>query len=101
MAGNAYGYTPEEMRSIGSQLVSIKQDIDGKIQTALSAVNGLIGSGFTTAVASGTYSEEFQKLSQGLKQVNESMEPLGNFLTQYADAVVNMDTQMSSSLRGN
>ncbi|WP_371151844.1 WXG100 family type VII secretion target [Buchananella felis] len=97
---NAYGYTPEEMRRIGSQLVSIKAEIDGKIQEALAAVNGLIGSGFTTQAASGAYSEQFEKLSTGLKQVNESMEPLGNFLTQYANAVVDMDTQMSSSLRG-
>lgn len=97
---NAYGYTPEEMRSIGSQLVSIKGDIAEKVQAALSAVNGLIGSGFTTQAASGAYSEQFANLAQALTQVNDGMEPLGNFLTQYADAVVDMDTQMSSSLRG-
>ncbi len=97
---NPYGYTPEEMRSIGAQLVSIKGEIDGKIQTALAAVNGLIGSGFTTLAASGAYSEQFTQLAQGLKQVNESMEPLGNFLSQYADAVVQIDDQMSASLRG-
>ena len=97
---NAYGYSPEEMRSIGSQLVATKAEISEKIQAALAAVNGLIGSGFTTQAASGAYSEQFNQLSQGLTQVNDGLEPLGNFLTQYADAVVERDTQMSSSLRG-
>ncbi|RRR34360.1 hypothetical protein EHS14_03150 [Schaalia georgiae] len=97
---NAYGYSPEEMRSIGSQLVATQGDISEKIQAARAAVDGLIGSGFTTQAASGAYSERFSQLSQGLTQVNEGLEPLGNFLTQYADSVEEMDTQMSSSLRG-
>ncbi len=51
---NAYGYTPEEMRSTGNKLT----------------------------------------------QVNNNLEPLGDFLIQYADAVVNMDDQMGAALRG-
>jgi uncharacterized protein YukE len=100
MAGNTYGYTPEEMDAIGKKLVGIKNDISGKVTEAQSAVSGLIGSGFTTAVASGAYSEQFQKLSDSLRNISDSMEPLGTFLTQYGKAVVDMDTQMGSSLRG-
>ncbi len=100
MAGNTYGYTPEEMDAIGKKLIGIKNDISGKVSEAQAAVAGLIGSGFTTAAASGAYSEQFQKLSQSLGTINDSMEPLGNFLSQYAKAVVDMDTQMGSSLRG-
>lgn len=97
---NTYGYTPEEMDRIGKMLVSIKAEIEGKITEAQNAVSGLIGSGFTTAVASGAYSEKFQDLSNGLRQVNDNMEPLGTFLSQYAQSVVDMDSQMGSSLRG-
>ncbi|MGC3995883.1 MAG: WXG100 family type VII secretion target [Propionicimonas sp.] len=100
MSSNTYGYTPEQMDTIGKQLVAIKGEIDGKITEAQNAVNGLIGSGFTTAVASGAYSEQFQALSTGLKQVSDNMEPLGKFLSQYAQAVVEMDNQMGSALRG-
>ncbi len=101
MSANTYGYTPDQMDSIGQKLVAIKNEIDGKITEAQSAVNGLIGSGFTTAAASGAYSEQFQQLSTGLKQVSDNMEPLGKFLSQYAQAVVEMDNQMGSALRGN
>lgn len=100
MAGNTYGYTPEEMEAIGQKLVNIKNEISGKISEAQSAVTGLIGSGFATAVASGAYSEQFLNLSKSLTTVSDSMEPLGTFLIQYGKAVVDMDTQMGSSLRG-
>ncbi|MCE1174893.1 MAG: WXG100 family type VII secretion target [Propionibacteriales bacterium] len=100
MAGNTYGYTPEEMKAIGNKLIGIKADISGKVAEAQAAVSGLIGSGFTTAAASGAYSDQFQKLSQSLGTINDSLEPLGSFLVQYGDAVVEMDTQMGSSLRG-
>ncbi len=95
---NPYGYTPEEMDSIGKQLIAIKGEIAGKITQAQTAVNNLIGSGFTTAVASGAYSTQFTQLSSGLTQVNDNMEPLGNFLVQYAQSVVDMDTQMGQAL---
>jgi uncharacterized protein YukE len=97
---NPYGYTPEDMSRVGNQLVSIKGEIGEKIAAAQAAVNGLIGSGFTTAAASGAYSDQFQELSNGLAQVNDNMEPLGEFLVQYAESVVSMDDQFSSSLRG-
>jgi len=97
---NAYGYTPEQMRSVGSQLVGIQGDIGEKITAAQGAVNGLIGSGFTTAAASGAYSEQFQQLSQALANVNQSLGPLGQFLTQYADQVENMDNQFGAQLSG-
>ena len=95
-----YGYTPEEMRKIGSKLKETQAAIQSQVQDALAAVNGLIGSGFTTAVASGAYSEKFTELQQGLIQVNEGMGPLGDFLTQYASSVEEMDQQMGQSLRG-
>ena len=97
---NPYGYTPEEMSRVGNQLVTIKGEIGEKIAAAQTAVNGLIGSGFTTAAASGAYSDQFQELSTGLAQVNDNMEPLGQFLVQYADSVVSMDEQFGSALSG-
>ncbi|MDR1189550.1 MAG: WXG100 family type VII secretion target [Bifidobacteriaceae bacterium] len=97
---NPYGYTPDEMRAVGQRLINVKAAIGEQIVAAQNAVNGLIGSGFTTAVASGAYTEQFQSLSQGLQQVNDNLEPLGNFLSQYADAVVDMDSQFGSQLRG-
>ncbi|MDO5080624.1 WXG100 family type VII secretion target [Buchananella hordeovulneris] len=95
-----YGYTPEEMRNIGRKLKETQAEIQGKVQEALTAVNGLIGSGFTTAVASGAYSDKFTELKEGLIQVNEGMGPLGDFLTQYASSVEELDQQMGQSLRG-
>lgn len=56
---NTYGYPSEQMDAIGTKLVSIRNEIDGKFGEAQSAVSGLIDSGFTTAVASGAYSEQF------------------------------------------
>ncbi|QLQ16076.1 MAG: WXG100 family type VII secretion target [Micropruina sp.] len=97
---NTYGYTPAEMDTIGKKLIAIRHEIDGKITEAKTAVDGLIGSGFSTQAASGAYSEQFGKLSEGLRSVSENMEPLGNFLVQYAQAVVDMDNQMGSALRG-
>jgi uncharacterized protein YukE len=96
---NPYGYTPDDMRRVGNQLIAIKGEIGEKIAAAQAAVNGLIGSGFTTAAASGAYSDQFQQLSTGLGQVNDNMEPLGQFLSQYADSVVSMDDQFGSALR--
>lgn len=100
MSGNTYGYTPAEMDAIGKKLIAIKGEIGTKITEAQSAVSGLIGSGFSTQVASGAYSEQFTQLSTGLTQVSENIEPLGNFLVQYAQAVVDMDAQMGGALRG-
>ncbi len=97
---NAYGYTPEEMRSTGTSLKSVQGEITGQLEIAIAAVNGLIGSGFTTAAASGAYSEQFTQLSTGLRQVNDNLVPLGDFLIQYADSVVSMDDQMGAALRG-
>lgn len=97
---STYGYTPDDMTSIGNQLITIQQEIQDKITTAQSSVSGLIGSGFSTAVASGAYSQQFTDLATGLAQVNQNMGPLGTFLVQYAQSVVDMDTQMGQSLGG-
>ena len=95
---NTFGYSPEEMHDVGNRLITIRGEIDDKIQAAKSAVDGLIGSGFTSAVASGAYTEEFASLSLALSQVSENMEPLGNFLIQYADAVVEFDAEAGAKL---
>jgi uncharacterized protein YukE len=97
---NAYGYTPDDMSTVGNKLIEVKGTIGEQIAAAKAAVDGLIGSGFTTAVASGAYSEQFQALSDGLRQVNDNLEPLGSFLIQYAQSVVDMDSQFGSQLRG-
>lgn len=96
----SYGYTPEQMDSIGRKLVSIKREIDGRLTEAQRTVDLLIGSGFAAVVASGAYSEQFQSLSDGLHNVSENLEPLGDFLIQYAQAVVDIDQQLGSALRG-
>ena len=97
---NAYGYTPEEMRSTGDKLITVKSEIGEKIATAKSAVDALIGSGFATQAASGAYSEQFLQLSTALGQVNDGMQPLGEFLKTYADQVESTDSQFASALRG-
>jgi len=97
---NAYGYSPEEMKSVADTLIRIKGEISEKVSTAQSAVKGLIGTGFTTQAASGAYSEQFLDLSKALDSVNANLEPLGNFLKQYADTVVNTDNEFGSALRG-
>jgi uncharacterized protein YukE len=88
------------MTSTGQTLMDIKTEIGSQIATAKSAVDRLIGSGFTTAAASGAYSEQFAQLSTGLTQVNDNLEPLGQFLKQYAESVVSMDDQFGAALRG-
>ncbi|MCL2481974.1 MAG: WXG100 family type VII secretion target [Propionibacteriaceae bacterium] len=95
---NPYGYTPEEMQTVGAKLITIQGAIGDQITTAKSAVDNLIGSGFTTGVASGTYASKFQELRDGLSQVNDNLGPLGQFLQEYGKAVVDMDNQMSSQL---
>jgi len=100
MGTNPYGYTPEDMKSVGDKLVTIQGEIGEKITAAKTAVDGLIDTGFTSAVASGTYSEQFLALSDSLKQVNENMGPLGEFLKSYADSVEKMDTDFGNQLRG-
>jgi len=100
MAANLYGYTPEEMHQVGGTLKSVKQEIGAQLASAQAAVNNLIGSGFTSAVASGAYADQFQQLSAALTQVNDSLEPLGQFLEAYADQVVDMDNQFGGMLRG-
>jgi len=97
---NAYGYSPEEMKSVGDNLIKIKGEIGEKIAAAKSAVDGLIGTGFTTQAASGAYSEQFLDLSKALDSVNANLDPLGNFLKQYADTVINTDNEFGSALRG-
>ena len=100
MMANAYGYTPDDMRSVGQTLQTIQGEIGDKITAAQSAVNGLIGSGFTTAAASGAYSDQFQQLSTALQNVSQSLGPLGQFLSQYADTVEEVDSQFGSQLQG-
>jgi uncharacterized protein YukE len=100
MASNAYGYTPEEMTQTGNTLISIKGEIGQQISSAQRAVSQLIESGFTTAAASGAYSQQFSQLYTALGQVNDALEPLGQFLISYADQVVNTDNQFSGMLQG-
>jgi len=95
---NTFGYTPEEMRSVGEQLKRIKAEMGDAISTAKSAVDGLIGSGFTSAAASGAYSEQFIDLSRALEKVSSELEPAGTFLIEYAHAVEDLDTQARSQL---
>ena len=95
---NAFGYSPEEMRDVGGQLITIKGEIGDKVVAAKGAVDGLIGAGFTSAVASGAYSAQFADLSTGLSQVADNLEPLGQFLQKYADAVENMDSELGAQL---
>ena len=95
---NTFGYTPDEMRDTGTKLRGAQDSIGGTIDEVIAAVNGLIGSGFTTAVASGTYASKFEELSTGLRQVSENLGPLGDFLTGYADAVEQMDSELGAQL---
>lgn len=88
------------MKNVGSTLVNAQESIGGEITRVKAAVDGLIGSGFATAAASGAYSEQFTQLSKALGDVNESLGPLGQFLTSYAEQVEQMDTQFSSMLKG-
>ena len=97
---NTFGYTPEDMRRVGTTLKTIETDISGKIGDAQTAVSDLIGTGFATAVASGAYSTQFENLSKGLRDVSENLGPLGDFLTKYADAVEQMDTDLGAQLGG-
>ena len=97
---NPYGYTPEEMRSTGTTLRTAQEQFGAQVTAAMSAVTALIGSGFTTAAASGAYTEQFNALADGLNKVNANLLPLGDFLIQYADSVVEMDNQMGAALRG-
>lgn len=96
----AYSYTPEEMRSVGSQLTTIQGAIGDQITAARAAVDGLIGSGFATQMASGAYSDQFGQLATGLQQVSENLGPLGEFLTQYANTVESTDNEFGAAIRG-
>lgn len=97
---NAYGYTPEEMRTTGDKLITGKSEIGETISSMKSAVDTLIGSGFVTQAASGAYSEQFMQLSTALGQVNDSLQPMGEFLKTYADQVESTDSQFASAMRG-
>lgn len=96
----AYSHTPDEMRSVGSQLTTIQGAIGDQITAARTAVDGLIGAGFATQMASGAYADQFGQLATGLQQVSENLGPLGEFLTQYANTVEQVDTEFGSAISG-
>jgi uncharacterized protein YukE len=94
----AYNYTTDDMRSTGNQLLSIKNSVGEQIAAAQQAITNLIGSGFATEAASGAYQDQFNQLNTSLTDLNNSLEPMGNFLIQYAQSVEDMDNQMASAM---
>lgn len=97
---NPYGYSPDEMRHVGDKLIGVNGQIGEQIREAITAVSGLIGSGFTSGVASGAYDAQFQELQRSLTTVNDQLTPLGEFLKTYANSVETMDQEFGANLRG-
>jgi len=86
------------MYEVGETLVAVQEAICAEVSRAIRDVDGLIGSDFVTAKASGTYGEKFLELSKALREVNESLGPLGEFLKGYSQQVVDTDSAFAGML---
>jgi uncharacterized protein YukE len=94
----AFNYDTGAMTTCGNTLKQIKIDVGDKISQAAAIVNDLVSAGFTTEKASAAYSDQFLQLQQALNSMNDSLDPMGDFLIGYASSVEDMDNQMASGM---
>jgi WXG100 family type VII secretion target len=92
--------TYQDLNDTANKLKSGKADIESKLSELKRAVDQLISAGFQTDKASGAFGESYSEFTTGVTQTIQGLEGMSKFLTVTAEAFEDIDSQLSTAIRG-
>lgn len=87
-----------EMEQAGAQLGAGREEITQKLQMLQTQMGNLVSSGFVTDQASGRFNEAYDEYTTSANLVVEKLNEMQNFLTQTANAMRDMDSQIAAKI---
>lgn len=87
-----------EMESAGSQLSAVKDEIAAKLHFAEGQISSLVSSGFVTDQASPRFNAAFGEFLTSATTVIEKLSEMHRFLSQSAEAMRELDTQIAARI---
>ncbi len=88
----------DEVGRVANPLSKAKTDMDAQLRTLMTALNGLVESGFKTATASGKFRDSYQQWNTGATNMMEGLKGMETFLTQVVRQHGDLDTTLGSQL---
>ncbi|MEV7971611.1 WXG100 family type VII secretion target [Cellulomonas sp. NPDC089187] len=92
--------TFDELTDVAGKLRSGKEACIGELEGLKSAVDGLIGAGFQTDNASGTFQSTYADFNKAVTDTVNALEDLENFLRRAAEAYRSTDEELANALKG-
>ncbi|MGP3972155.1 WXG100 family type VII secretion target [Streptomyces sp. 6N223] len=92
--------TYDQMHDAGDHLISEHERLRGELDDIKTYVDDLLEDGFTTQQASGAFGDSYTEFTEGVKQMLEGMEGMGNFLHSAADGLEDQDAEYASQVSG-
>lgn len=87
-----------EIESAASQLGAGREEITAKLTSMQNQIGNLVSSGFVTDQASGKFNEAYNRYTQSANTLIAQLNEIQSFLTQTANAMRDMDTQIASRI---
>lgn len=87
-----------EIEGAASQLGAGREEITAKLTNMQTQIGNLVGSGFVTDQASGKFNEAYNRYTQSANTLIAQLNEIQSFLTQTANAMRDMDSQIASRI---
>ncbi|AWB87212.1 WXG100 family type VII secretion target [Mycetocola zhujimingii] len=92
--------TYSEMTDAATRLTTGKEDLVSKLTELQTQVNSLVQNGFVTDQASGAFQTSYDQFTKGTTEAVNGLEGMSQFLTQAADALGNVDSELAKGISG-
>ena len=92
--------TYDELNTTAGQLQSGQSDLETTLSHLQQIVANLVSSGFVTDQASGAFQQSYDEFTTGAKQTVEGLTGMASFLTQAAQTLSDVDSQLAQGIRG-
>lgn len=88
----------DEMEQAATQLGTGRDEMSQKLQHLQTQIGNLVSSGFVTDQASGKFDTAYREYTAGANTVVEKLTEIQSFLTQTANAMRDMDSQIAAKI---
>lgn len=92
--------TYSDLTDTAGRLTTGKEDLVSKLHELKGIVDGLVESGFVTDSASGAFQASYESFTNGATQTVSGLDGLSSFLTQAAETLGNVDSELGAAISG-
>ena len=100
MPGATHHIDFEEVRRSAVQLKKAKEEVEGRLKTLKSMIDGLVTKGFVTEKATAKFQESYRQWDTGAKNVMAGLEGMSGFLEKAIAEHQQLDTKLTQSTGG-